>query len=520
MSKIKFFNDKEEVNNLTTKLSNNDYSNNNLKTTETDLMVEQLAASSKLIPEDERKYFEKSKNIELDDNIDDIIGNNKIDNKDIENIKKTDHIKHFTSDNDLHKTYKDNTVQTEESVKTDIKKDEKEEKIMTAEELMLEKLNMLRKLGELVDAGITLTQNYNINSDLKMMKYEYELHKSIRAKKNSINWMSSMTLNCIYGIEMLNDKYDPFDLKLKGWSEQMNSDIGNYYDVFGELYEKYSHPTKGMAPELKFLLMVSGSALKFHLSNHVINSLPNLNTSLENNPELIEKLRNRAVSDKVKENTIRQNNDLNKKMEEEHVNARKNVDDLKMIKEKEMEFLNMKKELANKQNKINQLKQSLSTNYQPRVIPHNMNSQPQLVRPTINPELNNILNNNENEIYDRLNMPNIRSYNQTNQNRNQWSNVHEQNINNLSVSRLQHELNKESNRKQYLDNIINDNESIKSSVSINENINNIFKQKKNKTKIVDSDKNNKIKSIDTVERDDVSYISLGSKKSKKKNNKL
>ena len=67
---------------------------------------------------------------------------------------------------------------------------------------MLKKLDMLRKLGELAQYGVKLSQNYNMNSDYFAMKYEYELHKNIRAKQNSVNWMSSLMLNCIYGIEI------------------------------------------------------------------------------------------------------------------------------------------------------------------------------------------------------------------------------------------------------------------------------------------------------------------------------
>lgn len=243
---------------------------------------------------------------------------------------------------------------------------------MTEEELILSKLDMLRKLGELSNAGVKLSQNYNLKSDLKMMKYEYELHKSIRSKQNAINWMSSMSLNVIYGMEMLNEKYNPFDLKLKGWSEQMNADVESYYDVFGELYEKYSHPTKGMAPELKLLLMMSGSALKFHLSNHVINSLPNLNDALERNPELVDKLRSKATTEKIKENTVKQNTALNNKMSKEHEVATQRASDLQMIKEKEMEYLNAQKQLAEKQTQLEQLRrglQNMTPSEQPRLAP-------------------------------------------------------------------------------------------------------------------------------------------------------
>ena len=39
--------------------------------------------------------------------------------------------------------------------------------------------------------------------------------------------------------EFLNNKFDPFDIKLDGWSEAVNENVDDYDDVFGELHEKY-----------------------------------------------------------------------------------------------------------------------------------------------------------------------------------------------------------------------------------------------------------------------------------------
>ena len=55
---------------------------------------------------------------------------------------------------------------------------------LSQEEIMVRKLEMLCKLCELSNAGAKLSQNYSLNSDLKMMKFEYELHKNLRAKQN------------------------------------------------------------------------------------------------------------------------------------------------------------------------------------------------------------------------------------------------------------------------------------------------------------------------------------------------
>ncbi len=218
----------------------------------------------------------------------------------------------------------------------------KESEFRTEEDEMLAKLDMLRKLGELTQYGVKLSQNYNMGSDFKTMKYEYELHKSIRDKHNGIKWMSNMLVNVCYGVEIANDKFNPFDFHLKGWSEQMNEDSDSYYDVFGELYEKYFKTGKPIPPELKLFLMISGSAVKFHLAHSMINKLPNLGQMLNNNPEMAEKLRQQASADKLKEQGDKQRDSFNNKAANYHDEARQRAEDLQLLREQEAEFYRMK----------------------------------------------------------------------------------------------------------------------------------------------------------------------------------
>ena len=53
----------------------------------------------------------------------------------------------------------------------------------------------------------------------------------------------------VSALEFLNNKFDPFDLKLDGWSESITENLDEYDDVFGELHEKYGGKTN-VAPEL------------------------------------------------------------------------------------------------------------------------------------------------------------------------------------------------------------------------------------------------------------------------------
>ena len=98
-----------------------------------------------------------------------------------------------------------------------------------------------------------------MDSPLAEMKGEFEMIKNEREKKNSVKFQGKMLLAFVSGLEFLNGRFDPFDLKLDGWSEAVNENIDEYDDVFGELHEKYGGKAK-MAPELKLLFMLGGSA--------------------------------------------------------------------------------------------------------------------------------------------------------------------------------------------------------------------------------------------------------------------
>ena len=210
------------------------------------------------------------------------------------------------------------------------------------EELNLAKLDMLRKLGELAQQyGVKLSQNYNMNSDYKAMKYEFELHKSIRDKHNGVKWLSNMMLNICWGVQLANENFNPFEFHLKGWSEQMSEDIDEYYDVLGELYEKYFKSGKPIPPELKLVLMIGGSAVKFHIAHTALGKIPSLNEALLQNPALAQKLNEQAVSDKIKEQYTKQKESFDKKSDEQHTAAKKKAEDLLMLKEKQAEFMKM-----------------------------------------------------------------------------------------------------------------------------------------------------------------------------------
>merc|ERR1712146_663058 len=94
----------------------------------------------------------------------------------------------------------------------------------------------------------------------------------------------------------MGNKFDPFDLQLDGWSEAVNENIDEYDDVFGELHEKYGGKTK-MAPELKLLFMLGGSAAMLHMTNTMFkSSMPGMDDIMRQNPELMAQFQNAAMN--------------------------------------------------------------------------------------------------------------------------------------------------------------------------------------------------------------------------------
>ena len=176
------------------------------------------------------------------------------------------------------------------------------EKKITAEELLREKLKFLRKLEKLKKKGIQLTKKYTMESPLAEMKGEYEMIKSEKEKKNSIKFQAKMLLAFVSGLEFLNGRFDPFDLKLDGWSEAVNENVEEYDDVFGELHEKYGGKAK-MAPELKLLFMLGGSGAMLHMTNTMFKSaMPGMDDIMRQNPELMQQFQSAAMNSMGQQN--------------------------------------------------------------------------------------------------------------------------------------------------------------------------------------------------------------------------
>jgi len=170
------------------------------------------------------------------------------------------------------------------------------------EEVMREKFKYLKKLEQLEKKGVELTKKYNMESNLLEMIGEYEMIMEEKSKQNSVKFQGNMMMAIINGLEFLNNRFDPFDIKIDGWGEQINENINDYDDIFGELHDKYKSKAT-IAPELKLLFQLGGSAMMVHMSNTMFKSaMPGMDDILRQNPDLMRQFQTAAVNSMASSN--------------------------------------------------------------------------------------------------------------------------------------------------------------------------------------------------------------------------
>ena len=167
--------------------------------------------------------------------------------------------------------------------------------VLSQTDIKNEKIDLLYKFSKLQNQGVRTSLNYNMNSNLDDMRNEYIKLKKQRDTTNSVKFQRKILMAAVSGAEFLNSKFDPFDIKLDGWSESVNESVEDFDEVFEQLYEKYGGGGE-IAPELKLVMMLGGSAFMFHLSNTMFkSSMPDMGDIMKQNPDLMKQFAKAAV---------------------------------------------------------------------------------------------------------------------------------------------------------------------------------------------------------------------------------
>jgi len=155
---------------------------------------------------------------------------------------------------------------------------------------------MIKKLEEWYEKGLIKNKShFDLDSPYEEIEDEYEQAMEDKRKKDSIKLQGWWFMTFINSIEYGNAVFNPFDLNLDGWGEQVSEDLDSYEEIFSELHEKY----KGgkLAPEISLLLRVGFSAAVLNFSNKALSSAtPAFNDVMKQSPELMRMFTNATVS--------------------------------------------------------------------------------------------------------------------------------------------------------------------------------------------------------------------------------
>jgi hypothetical protein len=144
------------------------------------------------------------------------------------------------------------------------------------------KQDLLIKIQSLEKKGFEFSKKFNMNSNYEEMEFEYSKIRKYIETQGSVKFARRCLMVCVTGIEFLNTKFDPFSIKLDGWSENVMEGVDDYDDIFEKLHEKYSSKADVM-PEIQLLLMLGGSAFMFHLTNSLLKG-PMMSPIAQNTP--------------------------------------------------------------------------------------------------------------------------------------------------------------------------------------------------------------------------------------------
>lgn len=159
-----------------------------------------------------------------------------------------------------------------------------------------EKIEFLNKLQRLEQKGFPVSRRFTMDNGLDEIKQEYMRLVDARNLEVSLKFQRQAMIGVVTGMEWLNGRFDPFDIKLDGWSESVHENVEDFDEIFEELYDKYKDRGK-MPPELRLMTALAGSGFMCHISNTFLKSrMPSADDVLRQNPDLARQFASAAAN--------------------------------------------------------------------------------------------------------------------------------------------------------------------------------------------------------------------------------
>ena len=130
---------------------------------------------------------------------------------------------------------------------------------------------MLTRISNLSKKGISARKKFNMNDDIDDIRFEcYRMTREKNSQK-AVKSMQQMLISAATFIEFGNMMFDPFNLKLNGFSKNMLLTVSDYDDSLEEIHHKWSGKT-AVGPEMMVLFSFITSAIFHHAGNTTTSS--------------------------------------------------------------------------------------------------------------------------------------------------------------------------------------------------------------------------------------------------------
>lgn len=134
------------------------------------------------------------------------------------------------------------------------------------EEIMQEKFVMLTRISKMSRDGITARKKFSMKDDINDIRFECYRMTREKNSQSAIKTMHMVLITIATIVEKANGAFNPFNLNLNGFSQNMMLSVSDYDDSLEEIHHKWSGKTY-MGPEMSIMFTFITSAIFFHVGN-------------------------------------------------------------------------------------------------------------------------------------------------------------------------------------------------------------------------------------------------------------
>jgi hypothetical protein len=174
--------------------------------------------------------------------------------------------------------------------------------IRTTQEINRRKRELIRFFQRSASRNHPPSRHYTLDDSLEDMEEERKAMKAESQCEFITQLMEWGTIALANGAELASEKMPRMGIKLKGYSQNVNDRMDDFYEVFEELVEDINID---LGPGQKYLMLMVQSAVVTHSANKLTGAFgPDVTEVMKENPDLMKRF-TAAVAEKTAQNAAK-----------------------------------------------------------------------------------------------------------------------------------------------------------------------------------------------------------------------